>query len=48
MAWKCKECGSEVVMWSRVEGYLKDLSYTLVCTERKEERLKIKVLILGK
>ena len=29
--------GNEVVMWSRVEGYLKDLSYTLVCTERKEE-----------
>ena len=27
--------GNEVVMWSRVEGYLKDLSYTLVCTEKK-------------
>ena len=24
--------GNEVVMWSRVKGYLNDLSYTLVCT----------------
>lgn len=29
--------GNEVIMWSRVEGYLNNLSYTLVCTERKEE-----------
>lgn len=29
--------GNEVVMWSRVEKYMKDLSYTQVCTERKEE-----------
>ena len=29
--------GNEVIRWKRVEGYLNDLSYTLVCTERKEE-----------
>lgn len=29
--------GNEVVMWSRVEKYMKDLACTLVCTERKEE-----------
>lgn len=29
--------GNEVIMWSRVEGYLNNLSYTLVCMERKEE-----------
>lgn len=29
--------GNEVIMWSRVEGYLNNLSYTLMCTERKEE-----------
>ena len=26
--------GNEVIRWKRVEGYLNDLSYTLVCTER--------------
>lgn len=29
--------GNEVVMWSRVENYLKDISYTQVCTDRKDE-----------
>lgn len=29
--------GNEVIRWKSVEGYLNDLSYTLVCTERKEE-----------
>lgn len=27
--------GNEVVMWSRVEGYLKEMSCTDVCTDRK-------------
>lgn len=29
--------GNEIIRWKRVEGYLNDLAYTLVCTERKEE-----------
>ena len=29
--------GNEVIRWQRVEKYMKDLSYTQVCTERKEE-----------